>query len=171
MRCTRCGIREAVIEVKQTINNRTQDMYLCSECAAQLRNEIEYNKSVLLGQMFGAQKVVNPGFGGLFEADGRIAVCPGCKTTSEEFLNTGFVGCPRCYEVFEPFVRRTVKKLQHSDIHVGKAPYGSSGPGGEEAALRAELDAALDRQDYALATKLTERLNQIMQRREDKGEQ
>ncbi|MCH5351713.1 MAG: hypothetical protein J1F39_07085 [Clostridiales bacterium] len=169
MRCTRCGIREATVEVRQTVNNHTENLYLCSQCAAELRSDMEYNKNALLGQMFGVQMGI-PGFGGLFEADERVAVCPGCKTTSEEFLRSGFVGCPRCYEVFEPLVSRTVKKLQHSDMHVGKVPYGSVGVSDDESALRAEVDAALDRQDYALAAKLTERLNQIRQRREEKGE-
>ena len=88
-------------------------------------------------------------------------MCPDCKTTSEEFLKTGFVGCPKCYKVFEPLVVQTVKKLQQSDRHVGKSPYGKIDTI-DEAGLKAELQAAVDSGDYVKIVELSERLKKFV---------
>lgn len=161
MKCSKCGQREATTEVLHTVNNHTEKLFLCDECAAALRPDIGFGKLGIIDKLLGgsAMGLVN-NFGGLFDApDERILVCPDCKTTSEEFLKTGFVGCPRCYDVFEPIVRRTVKKLQQSDIHVGKTPYGSSD--GEEAELKAQLKYAVENGDYSAAGQLSKRLEQL----------
>ena len=170
MKCSKCGQREATIEVLHATNNHAEKLYLCDICAAELRrNDIEFAKFSIFNNLFGSPMDLVGGFGGLFGTQGdRTVVCPDCKTTSDEFLKTGYVGCPRCYEVFEPLVRRTVKKLQQSDIHVGKAPYG--GGGDDETALRTQLKAAVEREDYALASKISERLEQIQLHRNEKGE-
>ncbi len=83
------------------------------------------------------------------EPSTRALICPTCKTTSEEFMKTGFVGCPRCYEVFEPLIVQTVKKLQQSDRHVGKTPFGV-------------LDTAIDNGDYSKIGELGERLKKLV---------
>lgn len=92
----------------------------------------------------------------------KAMICPTCKTTSEEFLKTGFVGCPRCYDVFEPLIVQTVKKLQQSDRHVGKKPTGAVDFSQEEARLKAELHAAVDKGDYVRIGEISNKLNALM---------
>ncbi|MDE6966481.1 MAG: hypothetical protein K2O94_05845, partial [Clostridiales bacterium] len=96
------------------------------------------------------------------EPSTRALICPTCKTTSEEFMKTGFVGCPRCYEVFEPLIVQTVKKLQQSDRHVGKTPLGVLDTASEEARLKSELQAAIDNGDYSKIGELGERLKKLV---------
>ena len=36
-------------------------------------------------------------------------ICPKCGTSFEEILETGFVGCEKCYEM--PEVKQVVKRL------------------------------------------------------------
>ena len=104
-----------------------------------------------------------PGLFKLFDAPTTQALsCPQCKTTGEEFVKTGFVGCPDCYKVFEPLIVQTVKKLQQSDRHVGKVPNGAVNAEKEEARLKAELQAAIDANDYAKLSELGERLKKLV---------
>ena len=77
-------------------------------------------------------------------------------------MKTGFVGCPRCYEVFEPLIVQTVKKLQQSDRHVGKTPLGVLDTASEEARLKSELQAAIDNGDYSKIGELGERLKKLV---------
>ncbi len=76
-------------------------------------------------------------------------------------MDTGFVGCPKCYEVFEPLISGMVKKLQQADRHVGKNPFGAADIEPDEARLKAELQAAIDRRDFDETVKLSKALQQM----------
>ncbi len=162
MKCSKCGLREATTEVLHSINGHAEKLYLCDECAAAFRPDMGFDKLGIFDKLLGVSPMgLVTNFGGLFDTQSdRSIVCPDCKTTSEEFLQTGFVGCPRCYEVFEPLVRRTVKKLQQSDIHIGKSPYGMD-PDAEESTLKTQLQIAIDNGDYGAVGELGKRLEQI----------
>ncbi len=42
-------------------------------------------------------------------------VCPKCATSAAEILETGFVGCEKCYEL--PSVKAAVEKLYDGKRH------------------------------------------------------
>lgn len=163
MKCTKCGLREATTEVLQRHNNKIEKMYLCNECAKDYRPDMGFDDFDILNKLInGSPMGLVKSFGGLFDAPtARTMICPECKTTSEEFMRSGFVGCPRCYEVFEPLIVQTVKKLQQSDRHVGKSPFGGIDTEAEAARLKAELQAAIDCGDYARVSDISGRLERI----------
>ncbi len=170
MKCTKCGLREATTEVLQRHNNHIEKMYLCNECAKDFRPDMGFDDFDFLDKLInGSPMGLVTNFGGLFgEPTTHTIICPDCKTTSEEFMKTGFVGCPRCYEVFEPLMRQTVKKLQQSDMHTGKSPYGALDFDSEEAALKSELQACVDRGDYSKAAEISAQLEQLRSERNGK---
>lgn len=45
--------------------------------------------------------------------------CPYCDTTYNEILQTGFVGCARCYQEIEP-LKEAIKKMYPNKKHKGK---------------------------------------------------
>lgn len=163
MKCTNCGLREATTEVLVRRNDHVEKMFLCSECAKNYRPDVGLDSFDMLNKLInGSPMGLLNSFNNLFDNHTvRTLVCPDCKTTSEEFLKTGFVGCPKCYKVFEPLVVQTVKKLQQSDRHVGKSPYGKI-DAIDEAGLKAELQAAVDSGDYAKIMELSERLKKLV---------
>lgn len=167
MLCTKCGLRESTTEVVQRINNHIEKMYLCDECAKDFRPDSFDDFDVLNKLIKGSSMGILSGLMGMLDAPTtRSLVCPECKTTGDEFLKSGFVGCPRCYEAFEPLIVQTVKKLQQSDRHVGKCPYGPGGAPRNTAAdererLRAELQAAIDSFDYKRASEISAKLDAI----------
>ena len=42
-------------------------------------------------------------------------ICPKCKTPAQEILETGFVGCEKCYEL--PTIKAAVDKLFNGKRH------------------------------------------------------
>ncbi|MBE5756706.1 MAG: hypothetical protein E7342_02785 [Clostridiales bacterium] len=50
----------------------------------------------------------------------RNKVCPKCNTTLYEFVETGMLGCPFCYQVFANEVNEMILKVQGKNLHVGK---------------------------------------------------
>lgn len=163
MKCTNCGLREATTEVLVRRNDHVEKMFLCNECANSYRPDMLTDSFDMLNKLInGSPMGLLNSFNNLFDAHTvNTLVCPDCNTTSEEFIKSGFVGCPKCYKVFEPLVVQTVKKLQQSDRHVGKTPYGAT-DADSEAALKAELQAAVDCGDYNKITELSERLKKLL---------
>lgn len=45
-------------------------------------------------------------------------ICPKCKTSVKEILETGFVGCEKCYEL--PQVKAAVDKIFDGKKHKGE---------------------------------------------------
>lgn len=165
MKCTRCGNREATIHSYVSINNKKQHMDLCEDCARELQAGMgmgEYGD--MFGGFFGQSPMgLLPGLFKLLDTPTtRKIVCPVCKTTGEEFLKTGFVGCPHCYEEFEPLIIQSVKKFQTSDRHIGKSPSGGETPAEAETRLKAEMQAAFDAGDYKKLGELTQKLNKLL---------
>lgn len=171
MKCTKCGLREATTEIHVRHNNHVDKMYLCGECAKDYRPDLDLESFDMLNKLInGSPMGLLSNLNNLFDAPStRAMICPDCKTTSEEFLKTGFVGCPRCYEVFEPLIIQTVKKLQQSDRHVGKTPLGIPDTEEEESRLKAELQSAVDNGDYSKIGELGERLKKLVGNKREDG--
>lgn len=47
-----------------------------------------------------------------------MELCPKCGTSAEEILETGFVGCEKCYEL--PTVKQAVEKIFNGKKHKTK---------------------------------------------------
>ncbi len=159
MRCTKCGLREATTEVLKQHNDRIERMYLCDECAKGVN--VGFGNFGLADFITGSHLGLVSG-GLLGAPSARDTVCPECKTKASEFIKTGFVGCPKCYSVFEPLVVQTVRKLQQSDRHVGKNP--SASPENAvtpKAKLEEELRAAYESRDYAKIIECSARLSDL----------
>lgn len=165
MKCTRCGRREATVHSIIAINNKKQQMDLCEDCARELQSGMGIGGyGDIFGKIFGGSSTgLLPGLFKLFDAPAtQSLVCPHCKTTGEEFTESGFVGCSHCYEVFEPLIVQTVRKVQQSDRHVGKTPVGAKDIIADEERLKQQLQAAIDSGDYSRLTELSEKLRKLV---------
>lgn len=163
MKCTNCGLHEATTEVMVRRNGHVEKMFLCAECAKNFRPDMGFDSFDMLDKLInGSPMGLLGSFGNLFDTPtSRTLICPDCKTTSEEFIKSGFVGCSKCYKVFEPLIVQSVKKLQQSDRHIGKTPHGYFDEA-DENGLKAELKAAVDSGDYAKIVELSEKLKKIV---------
>ena len=46
--------------------------------------------------------------------------CPYCKTTSDDFLKTGLVGCEKCYTHLLQTIQPVILRMQGNAKHIGK---------------------------------------------------
>lgn len=49
-------------------------------------------------------------------------VCAFCGRRFSQYLETGYLGCPECYESFNPELINDIKRIQGSTCHNGKRP-------------------------------------------------
>ena len=96
MLCENCGKKEGIPNV-YILNGITKIRYLCSECNSQIIKQ-------KMGTGLGSGFLDNFGdvfgdFSDMFDQifsmektpSAPLLKCPNCKTTSDEFLNTGFI--------------------------------------------------------------------------------
>lgn len=120
MLCQRCGKNEANVRYTQIINGVKKEISVCEECARKLGiGEFEFNMPIhfsdFLGDFFNDYDTeLLPSF--LKESQ----MCENCGETYDEFIKTGLLGCPKCYETFEDRLDPVLRKLQGNAKHVGR---------------------------------------------------
>lgn len=91
-------------------------------------------------------------------------VCPICGHTYRDFQKTGKLGCGKCYEVFRPLMRRTLKQIHANTAHTGKIPSRCEGKLKRErlyASLKQQLTEAVQKEDYEKAARLHKQIKEM----------
>jgi protein arginine kinase activator len=160
MKCEICGLKDAVIHIRQIQKDLVHELHICEECAQEkglMREEdSELPIANLLSGLLEGKDLT--GAGEVKEA------CPKCGMKASEFRKQGKLGCPECFHAFEKDVRAIVSQMAARPRHTGKTPHAASG---EQAAavksdgLREELREAVEREEYELAARLRDRLREM----------
>ncbi len=149
----------------------SSQQHLCSPCAEKLgvvqpKTPLKLSADLLedlLGsvQQKASQKRREPG-------------CPGCGMTTQQFKNTGRLGCPRCYESFRDDLVPLLQRVHESSQHRGRLPgqlqaapppmLRASAPMEELVTLRKQLDDAVRGERYEEAASLRDALRRAEQR-------
>ncbi len=163
MLCDQCGEREAVVDLTQIANDDVKKMHLCERCAAErgVESPVPANKTPL-GTFLAAMS--KGGAPGAVEA----LRCPGCGATLDDFREAGRLGCGECYVTFAGKLRDLLRRLHGSMHHVGER-YEAPGTQDEDApvpapvvnALRDQLRAAVQAENFELAAELRDRLRSV----------
>jgi len=98
-------------------------------------------------------------------ASGKATACENCGTTFADFRENSLLGCSACYKTFEqplsPLLERAHEGGTH---HIGKVPR-RAGVGEQRQMamqrLRRQLDDAVSAEDYELAARLRDDIEQI----------
>lgn len=139
MDCTKCGKNIAVYHNVLEVNGVIKEEHLCNDCMV---------------NSFNSTKVEN-----FFNPIISSNCCKTCGHTFEEFLNTGNLGCPDCYNSFKERLEPVITKLQGSLIHYGKANIkGLTEEEKEYMELNRQLKQAVKMEDYELASSLKEQI-------------
>lgn len=155
MICDECGKNEATFHSISKINGMTKEKHLCADC--QKKYGYKMMKLSGIGDLFSNFTNLLTGGPSLDEI-----VCPECGTTSEDFLNTGYVGCSNCYKEFSGLILPVVQRVQSDVRHVGKTPIGFEGnESAEYERLKAELDKAIELENFEQASILRDRMRQL----------
>lgn len=159
MLCDDCKQNEAVFHSKIIKNGVTKEKHLCAKC----QQKYGFNAGFMGG--------FNDGFEDLFSSfthmmlggeNPKRIICQQCGTTSDDFLETGYVGCPNCYKAFESVMLPVIRNMQNDVRHIGKNPAGekqSITP--EIAQLQARLKEAVATENYEDALILRDKLKAL----------
>ncbi len=160
MKCEICGLKDAVIHIRQIQKDLVHELHICEECAQEkglIREEdSELPIANLLSGLLEGKDVT--GAGEVKDA------CPRCGLKASDFRKQGKLGCPECFRAFEKDVRAIVSQMAARPRHTGKVPRSmvieqSDGARGE--GLRDELREAVEREEYELAARLRDRLKEL----------
>ena len=98
MMCEECGKRPARMAVTMITSGKATTRRLCPQCAARLqRGDAHSVQTAFLSALAGD----NP----------PALTCPCCGRTTEQFLHTGRLGCPACYDAFTPILGQLLMQL------------------------------------------------------------
>jgi protein arginine kinase activator len=158
MSCDQCREREAVIHLTQIVNDQVTTLHLCERCAAE--KGVESPGAVAktpLGSFLAAMGKETEA-----PAPRSSDSCARCGASLQDFRESGRLGCPECWRAFEGPLRDLLRRLHGSTHHVGERyAEGQSetpGPKVEVAALREQLRAAVESENFELAAELRDRL-------------
>ena len=118
MKCEICGLRDAVIHIRQIQKDLVHELHICEECAQEkgLLHEEESElpiSNLLSGLIEGKEARV--------DAEAR-EVCPHCGMKASDFRKRGKLGCAECFKVFESDVRAILSQMAARPRHTGKLP-------------------------------------------------
>jgi protein arginine kinase activator len=160
MKCEICGLRDAVIHIRQIQKSSVNELHICEECAQEKglvqEEESEISISNLLSGLLDNKEIA--GAGDVVEA------CPNCGMKAAEFRKRGKFGCPACFQAFQKDIRSILSQMAGRTHHVGKLPKGQVAQAHAEPdrdALNGKLREAIEREDYEAAAVLRDRIREL----------
>lgn len=163
MQCQICNKRAAVIHLTEITDGMRTEMHLCEHCAQQ--QGIAAKSHISINELLNGLLTVQPTEDELLGSSEREMACPHCGFTLHQFRKGGVLGCPHDYEVFEKSLLPLIEKAHNGRTnHCGKVP--SRTPQDtkaeiERSNLRQQLQTAVQNEDYELAAKLRDQIDQL----------
>ncbi len=165
MLCENCKKNTATTYFKRTVNGKTREVFLCSECAAKLGLGDTMMNFGNFGIGFTALSDL------LTPSVAPSAVCPTCGMSLKEVSDTGRMGCADCYDTFREYLRRLLPRIAGNKVHSGKIPRGGQEEKIEDiGALKAKLAEAVKTENFEEATLLRDRIRALEAEKHEKEE-
>ena len=120
MLCQNCGKHDATVRYTQIINGVKSEIKLCENCANKLGvGALQFNMPMnfadFLSDFFNDYETsLLPSF------VKQATKCGTCGENYQEFVQTGLLGCPECYDTFSERLDPILKRLQGSCQHIGR---------------------------------------------------
>ncbi len=157
MLCENCKKNTATTYFKQTINGKTREVFLCSECAAKLG----LGDSMMNFGNFGFGLSAMSDLLGSYSTP-AASRCPTCGMTLKEVSGSGMMGCADCYDTFRDYLRKLLPRISGNKVHTGKVPHSSEGEKGDDlTSLKAKLAEAIKTESFEEATVLRDKIRAL----------
>ena len=159
MKCDHCE-NPAVVHELLIRNGATREVHLCAEHALAAGLAVPAAQPVAEVLLHIAKSKQ-----GDAARTRALASCTGCGVSFTEFRKTGTLGCPACYDSFQPMLGQVIERAQAGGTaHVGRAPKAAA-----EVELRRvrreklmrELETAVTAEQYERAARLRDELAAI----------
>lgn len=152
-KCAHCALPPK-FHLTKVVNGEAVKIGMCTSCpkVQELKQETGWD---LIGKEDGGS-LPKP-------LSGKDKACPECGLTPAHFKESGRLGCPQCYEFFEPNLASVIQKLHRGSTHLGKAPKGQRRHVSLEEieALRKRLDEHVSREEYEMAAVVRDQLKSL----------
>ncbi len=156
-KCDKCG-KPATIHLTEIVDGDKLEKHFCQNCAS--TDGITIQAEVPIGQLL-EDFVLQTGQD---DQQPELA-CEVCGMEFEEFRQSGLLGCPNDYDVFEHALSEMLQRAQEgADRHIGKVPFGSDDVQKRQTAilrLRSELKSAVSGEDYERAAALRDQIKEL----------
>ncbi len=158
MYCENCGKNQATTHIKRVINGVATQKHLCRECAAKLGLVPKDANSLadILSSMFG--DCADTGL-----LDKKVCGC--CKSSFNDIIKSGKVGCPECYKTFKAELLPYIKRIHGNVKHIGKFPNTSllavSDNQTRLAALKEQLQLLVKEEEFEKAAQVRDEIRSI----------
>jgi protein arginine kinase activator len=163
MLCQVCNKKTATIHLTEISDGVHTEMHLCEQCA--IEQGVAAKTQISINELLSGLLASQPSDDELFGPSEPDAKCPHCGFTLEQFRRQGVLGCPYDYEVFEKALAPLIEKAHNgATSHYGKAPARTPQQTKKQmelANLRQQLDAAVRTEDYEVAAKLRDKINEM----------
>jgi protein arginine kinase activator len=157
MTCQSCR-DEATVHLSERVGGDVREVHLCEACARAAGLPVQAAPPDLaLDVVMHALITAHVG-----ELVGELPRrrCPDCGRTFMDVRMEGRLGCPNDYDVFAAGLVPLLKKAHGASRHVGKRPRRRGDAARARLKLRAQLRAAVAREDYEAAARLRDQLRQ-----------
>ena len=165
--CDHCKANKAVVHITQITEDKISASHYCKECAS-IKGIAHAEKSMksALHDFLGELEKELP----IYPEKNSETVCSFCGMGVGAFQRTGRLGCPHCYTDFNPYLKKILKKIHGSSLHVGKV-YLPPDPRSDQLDqklefLRKGMTRAIQREEFEKAALLRDEITRVESRRE-----
>ncbi len=160
-KCQNCGQAPAKYHFKKWENNIETDLSLCESCAEERGFAPVGGKKAGLAQTLGDML---EGMEGVSEGAVGSIQCRVCGLLYSTFRQTGRLGCPECYIVFEKQLRPLLRRVHGAVRHTGKSPAGDEAHAARRQELRRlqeEMEKAVVHEEFERAAALRDQIRSL----------
>jgi protein arginine kinase activator len=159
MKCDKCD-KPATVHLIEIVEGQKIEKHLCEEHAVEDGVATKVTQAPINELL---EKFVLKHTGS--ESREAELGCESCGLTYGEFRKKGLLGCPQCYEAFEPVLGPMLERAHEgSSRHLGKVPV-HAGPDERRQQrllqLRRELDRAVASEAYERAASIRDQVRQL----------
>ncbi len=162
MKCQHCE-KPATFHITEVLGpDGPQVLHLCEEHAKSFLTQGTQNPAAAVAGALVKQFKL----GGAAAADADQKECPVCGITFYEFRNAGRLGCPYDYTHFQEELEPLLTNIHDGIEHVGKRPQRvamSADSQAELIQLRRQMEEAVEREDYELASQIRDKIKKLEQ--------
>lgn len=159
MICQSCHKRTATVHLTDILKGgEKQERHLCEACAAE--QGMVHKSAVSVNELLSKLVLAQPGARELAEL-----VCPKCGMSFVEFRTNGLLGCAHDYDAFAKPLGQLLERAHAGGArHMGKVPHQAAQRIRKQhdlIRLRRELDNAVKEENYELAAKLRDQIEDL----------
>lgn len=159
MLCQICEKNKATVRMKQVVNGKKSEFFLCQACA---QHKGMPDPLADLPEVFGkivanilGEELAKIGGGKKKSKRAQQKRCERCGISLADFERRGLLGCADCYHAFENEIKLLLRRIHGSNHHTGRRPQAyRRKPAKNVVTLRKELERAIGQQQFERAAEL-----------------